>query len=1055
MPHNFFSFNEATRVQIPALVHLTRLGYEYVGKISKDSNVKYDSDTNILIEIFENQFKKLNPNFEGEVKKILEKIRQELNFNDIGKAFYKRLVSVSEKLIDFENIENNVFHFTAEFTYKNGNEEFRPDITLFVNGLPLVFIEVKIPNNEDGMIAERKRLEDKRYSNSSFRRFFNITQLMIFSNNMEYPDLGGITPIEGAFYATAAKDKSFFNYFREEPVNGDEFYFYNNFLYKSINPEIEKKILADFNSQILHNLPEYQRNLEKTTPTNRIITSMCSPERLLFLIKYGIAYVNSRKEEDEKLIEIQQKHIMRYQQMFALLALKDKITQGIKSGIIWHSQGSGKTALSYYLTKYLSDYFASKNQVAKFYFIVDRIDLLEQAKQEFEDRGLSVKVARNRAEFTEQFRKNQSKEGNGGNLEITVANIQKFDKNDKTKISLKYGINLQRVFIIDEAHRGYKIEGTFLSNLLNADKDSIKIALTGTPLLNKEQATKKVFGNYIHTYYYNKSVNDGYTLKIIREDIEVSYRQKLMEIYDRIFIGVEEKDIKIKEIIEHKSYVSEFSKYIISDLNEFRKVWNDKTLGAMIVCESAEQARKIYEIFDQVQDSLNEKNSAGTRLKAELVLHNAGDKETRKKIINNFKKNMGIDVLIVFKMLLTGFDAPRLKRLYLAQKLQDHTLLQAITRVNRPYGNMRYGYVIDFADIKKNFEETNKRYLNELANFNNDEINLDFNDILEDKDKLLEKVRKAKNILVEYKTTNLEDFVSQISGINQKRTLLELKKILIDARDAYNIVRSFGNDELKEKFSKIQIVSLSQFIIELQKRIKMINQKEAFESSDLIKPIFNLAMLNFEFSFNKNFEEELDIVSKTEFEEKVKLVRQMLIKNSDFGNLDPKIAPLIFELIKRMEKKGFSQKIESMEEYYELYQLFKSIYTEGKISLNKNQELAAKYNNDAKFVRIHKAIREENQEREKDGKDYIISQNEYEIVDLLNFIKENLDKQIYDNKNILNQPHFFDIIIMTEVSKAFKRIGINGDKDAKSKREFLKDLIKKEYLKQLNNKGDF
>ena len=200
-------FNEMTRVQMPALVHLTRLGFTYYGRIFEDMSDKvYDPDTNILKEVFISQFKKLNPDHEGEAEQTLKAIRQELDNDDLGKSFYTRLTAVSPvKLIDYENPQNNVYHCTAEFTCKNGQDEFRPDITLFINGLPLVFIEVKKPNNHGGMVAESDRMNRKRFPNKKFRRFINITQLMIFSNNMEYDAEGGIVPIQGAFYCTAAK----------------------------------------------------------------------------------------------------------------------------------------------------------------------------------------------------------------------------------------------------------------------------------------------------------------------------------------------------------------------------------------------------------------------------------------------------------------------------------------------------------------------------------------------------------------------------------------------------------------------------------------------------------------------------------------------------------------------------------------------------------------------------------------------------------------------------------------------------------------------------------
>ena len=720
------NFNELTRVQMPALVHLTRLGYEYYGKITENfAGIKYDPDTNILLDVFEKQFKKINPEKKDFYDQVLKDIRLELDNDDIGKSFYNRLVSTSPvKLIDFDNLKNNVFHCTAEFTCKRDDDEFRPDITLFVNGLPLVFIEVKKPNNTGGMLAESKRMNEIRFPNKKFRRFINITQLMIFSNNMEYDTEGGIVPIQGAFYCTAAKKSAPFNCFREENKGGESIAPYNaEYPYLDINKDVERKILSDFNCQVIHTSSEYKTNLNINTPTNRVITSMCSPERLLFIIKYGIAYVKIEKEEDGKIVSIDQKHIMRYQQMFAALAVRDQLSKGVKSGVIWHTQGSGKTALSYYLNKVLTDYFASVNKVAKFYFIVDRLDLLKQASQEFIARGLEVKTANSKAELMEQFRENNSLHGSSGKPEITVVNIQRFAE-DKEKVRIAaYATNLQRIFIIDEAHRGYNPKGSFLANLFDADKDSIKIALTGTPLLKAERASWKIFGNYLHTYYYDKSIQDGYTLKIIREDIETSYKEKLQAVYDDLDKLVLKKDVKKSDIVEHDVYVKELLRYIINDLNQFRQAQGNPTLGGMIVCETSEQARKIYKFFDIIQNEINQTNENKSELKAALILHDEGDKESRNDLVDKFKKEQSIDVLIVFNMLLTGFDAPRLKKLYLGRKLKDHNLLQAITRVNRPYQDCRYGYIVDFADIKDNFEETNQNYLEELNRFNNpDEV---------------------------------------------------------------------------------------------------------------------------------------------------------------------------------------------------------------------------------------------------------------------------------------------------------------------------------------------
>lgn len=1047
------NFNELTRVQMPALVHLTRLGYEYYGKITENfAGIKYDPDTNILLDVFEKQFKKINPEKKDFYDQVLKDIRLELDNDDIGKSFYNRLVSTSPvKLIDFDNLKNNVFHCTAEFTCKRDDDEFRPDITLFVNGLPLVFIEVKKPNNTGGMLAESKRMNEIRFPNKKFRRFINITQLMIFSNNMEYDTEGGIVPIQGAFYCTAAKKSAPFNCFREENKGGESIAPYNaEYPYLDINKDVERKILSDFNCQVIHTSSEYKTNLNINTPTNRVITSMCSPERLLFIIKYGIAYVKIEKEEDGKIVSIDQKHIMRYQQMFAALAVRDQLSKGVKSGVIWHTQGSGKTALSYYLNKVLTDYFASVNKVAKFYFIVDRLDLLKQASQEFIARGLEVKTANSKAELMEQFRENNSLHGSSGKSEITVVNIQRFAE-DKEKVRIAaYATNLQRIFIIDEAHRGYNPKGSFLANLFDADKDSIKIALTGTPLLKAERASWKIFGNYLHTYYYDKSIQDGYTLKIIREDIETSYKEKLQVVYDDLDKLVLKKDVKKSDIVEHDVYVKELLRYIINDLNQFRQSQGNPTLGGMIVCETSEQARKIYKFFDIIQNEINQTNENKSELKAALILHDEGDKESRNDLVDKFKKEQSIDVLIVFNMLLTGFDAPRLKKLYLGRKLKDHNLLQAITRVNRPYQNCRYGYIVDFADIKDNFEETNQNYLEELNRFNNpDEVGEgnttnSYLQVLEDKDVIIEKMKNINRSLFNYTLNNAEVFSQEISSIENKDTLYDLRKNLIDARDYTNIVRTFGDDTLKAEFERLEIRMIPQLISEVQRHIGILNQKEYFERSDATKQMINEAMANITFTFSKISTDEMRIISTAQFQEKWDYTIHSFTQNED--QEDPEYITLREAFMARFKEHGFV--IDSIAQFNEETKALSDFINKLKELKQKNNALASKYNGDMKFARIHKRIKERNYARRKSNQSVVMEDDDLNLVYNLNIIKDDIDEKVYDRNDILKKDAYFKQTVMKELTSIMKNMSITGNRDD---RVFMQNCITRQYLNQYNN----
>lgn len=1067
-------FNEATRVQMPAMVHLTRLGYSYFGKINEDmaGNV-YDPDTNILIDVFKQQFEFLNPSAKGEFGQTFRAIRQELANDDLGKSFYKRLTTASPvRLIDFENPQNNSFHFTAEFTCKNGQDEFRPDITLFVNGLPLCFIEVKKPNNHGGMVAESKRMNHERFPNRKFRRFINITQLMIFSNNMEYDTMGGIVPIQGAFYCTAARESAPFNCFREEnPSNLPIAPFIKEYPYENIKQDDEKRILSDFNCQVIHHTPEYQTNLDVNTPTNRILTSMCSPERLLFLIKYGIAYVKMEKEVDGKIESTDQKHIMRYQQMFASLAIREQLRDGATSGVVWHTQGSGKTALSYYLTYVLSDYYAKHNMVAKFYFIVDRIDLLEQATQEFEARGLVVSTANTRAELMAQFRNNHAQEGNSGHPEITVVNIQRFAE-DKEKVNLPaYAINLQRIFIMDEAHRGYKPGGCFLANLFDADPNSVKIALTGTPLLKSDCASSVVFQRYFHTYYYDRSIADGYTLKIIREDIETSYKERLSEVYDKLETLVQKKDIKRSQIIEHESYVNELAHYISDDLRQFRKIQGDDTLGGMVICETSEQARKLYEAFqhmpdggqtqtiqikmgDQVWMAAEAMPMYGTKkkpLRVGLILHDSDDKETRKQIIKDFKKNMSIDLLIVFNMLLTGFDAPRLKRLYFGRKLKDHNLLQALTRVNRPYKDNRYGYVIDFANIKRNFEETNEAYLKELNRFNNpDEVDGDhttdtFSQVIEDPEELIRQMRDVRQTLFDYTTNNVEEFSSEISSIEDKQVLLDLKKTLISAKDCANIVRTFGDDDLKEAFGKLEITRLPDMLKEVQHHIDIINQKEAFAVSDETKQLVSEAMQDIRFNFSKIGEEEMKMIAGgRELQDKWSVAIRKFTENTDPD--DPEYITLRDAFMQRFKEHGFV--VDSIAKFNQESKELDEIIERLVKLQESNNRLLKKYNGDTKFANVHKRIREENKRRFAEHKVAIFSYYDDNIVAILTDIKSEIDQKVYDRNDILKKDEYFEMTVMTEIAQAlYNYPTIEPQMDDFS---FIQTRIARQYINQYN-----
>ncbi|MFK5950158.1 MAG: type I restriction endonuclease, partial [Methylococcales bacterium] len=536
-------FTEDSRVKIPSILHLTRLGYKYLSL--KDA--VWDEETNIFTDIFKQSIAKINDKFEeGDIDRLLTDVKLTLDNEDLGKAFYEMLTQRSgTKLIDFSNFSNNSFHVVTELTYKNGDDEFRPDIILLINGMPLAFIEVKKPNNRDGVLAERKRI-NTRFQNKKFRRFVNITQLMVFSNNMEYDD-DSSQPIEGAFYASSSYHSPIFNYFREEENLDLES------LLAAEDDDIENATLKDNNLNIIKHNPEFLTNKQPNTPTNQICTSLFSHDRLSFILQYALAYV---KETDGI-----QKHIMRYPQLFATKAIERKLTEGMRKGIIWHTQGSGKTALAYYNVRYLTDYYQKQSIIPKFYFIVDRIDLLQQAHREFISRGLVVHTISSRDEFAKDIKSTGVIHNHSGKAEITVVNIQKFKDDPDVTSSNDYDIAIQRIYFLDEVHRSYNPEGSFLANLSQSDKNAIKIGLTGTPLLGDDYNSRSLFGDYIHKYYYNASIADGYTLRLIREEIATNYKMALQKILAEL--KIQQGDVNRKEIYAHPRFVEPMLDYIV------------------------------------------------------------------------------------------------------------------------------------------------------------------------------------------------------------------------------------------------------------------------------------------------------------------------------------------------------------------------------------------------------------------------------------------------------------------------------------------------------------
>ena len=997
---------EDSRVKIPALVHFTRLGYTYMSIKDKERNVDYDGDTNIFYSQFLSAINRINhAEFTlDDAKKIIDEIKIRLDNDDLGKSFFNVLQSgINDiRLIDFDDESGikNDYTVVTELPYENGDDNFRPDITVLINGMPLSFIEVKRQNNREGILTERNRME-RRFSNKIYRRFVGITQFTVFSNNNEYED-SDVEPIQGTFYASSSYTRMFFSKFREDKDREEEL----KAKMQPIDIEDETFILSDTNLIAIKGAPEYTSSINEDSPTNRIITSLYTKDRILFLLKYGICYKTTTNKDGITQIE---KHIMRYPQMFATMAIRDKLREGVRKGVIWHTQGSGKTALAYSNVRYLTDYFSKEEgKIAKFYFIVDRLDLAEQAKSEFEARGLNVKMVKDKKQFIDDI-VNPGESNTSGKTTMTVLNIQKFSKESVTKPA-DYNVNVQRVYFLDEAHRSYNPTGSFLANLMSSDRNAVMIALTGTPLIGEGYNTKDVFGNYIHKYYYNQSIADGYTLKLIREEIETTYKNQMNDTLDQI---VRQGSIAKKELYAHPKFVEKMVDYIVHDFGESRNAL-DSSIGAMIVCDSSEQAR-------EVDKQLN-RFSAYTHA---LILHDEGTKQDRKDEQEEFKKG-NIDILVVYNMLLTGFDAPRLKKQYLARMIKAHNLLQTLTRVNRPYKRYHYGYVVDFANIKDEFDKTNKAYFDELQSVLGDEVQ-NYSNIFKSKEDIEKDLNEVKNQLFLYDTSNVVSFINQINVIDDKKQLLDLRQALENYKSMYNLIRLYGYEDLYEHFN---VENAIKCLNEVNNRISIVNLKNSIDSSEDMTQVLNMALDQIDFQFRKIKEEELLIADA--FRDTLEKTRREIVDKC-LDPKDPEYISLLDELKRVFKKKNIEEL--TADEMRQIMDELDSLKKKAERRNIADRMLAAKYSGDVKYMRTHKRIM---------GSPPSIA-DAITVHRILMTVKTETDNQIAHNENILDNEEYFIKSLQPIIYKAC--IGENV-KPERQQLLFIDNCLSKEYISE-------
>ena len=1009
------TFNEDSRVKVPVILQLVRLGYEFLPRPAWES--QREPQTNILRNEFARAYVRLNEGKnEEDAQRYIETVLVPMLYNnDLGREFYKKLVAqtTGERLVDFDNFDSNSFHVATEVDCTSEGEEFRPDITVFVNGLPLAFYEVKKPNSKEQMKAERDRMA-RRNAQSCFRRYMNVTQLMLFSGNQEYADNNRW---QGSFYCTTSHDAPHFNFFREKPEVA-----FTPRLLRELSADDIRAVLRDTKLSGYEHTPEFPVSIDPQRPAARFATSLLSRERFEFMLRFGIAFVDKEDKGARKL----EKHIMRYPQLFASLRLRKWLDEGHTRGTIWHTQGSGKTALAYNTVKNLTDYYGRLGIVPKFFFVVDRIDLADQASEELGARGLHIVRAESRKEFDELLRSQSGRDGDCGQDEINVINIQRF-KSEGGKIVAPYGTKIKRVFFIDEAHRSYKPTGSFLGALLNVEADSIYIGLTGTPRLSVQEenesresylkrakATKEIFGGYIDTYYYNQSIQDGYTLRLLHEVIETQYRLVLEEALNQVKIVVGDAK-KRKVLYAHEKFVTPLTQYIVTDLLKAHEIHGDNSIGGMVVCDTSEQARMMMKV-------LTEKHP---EIKAALILHDEGTKESRKALTDRFK-NGELDLLVVYNMLLTGFDAPRLKKLYMGRIVKEHNLLQTLARVNRPYGNWKYGHVVDFADIRKAFDAANAAYLEELK----EELGGDWDNydaLFHTREEIQASVAKMKDYLWRYSPDNLADF-EQILDTADKKELQQLHRTLAEARELRASIIGGGYDMSLEDIDRF--IRMERMVRE---RLSAIYTNEAWahgsETEELLEAALNGCMFAFK---RKGDPVELKIADE--------LVQRFRKAMGQLGGcFDRKAAAwaqLNDELRRIFGEKGFKEM--SAEELQALLSKMDEVERKLKQILHEEQIILRMYDHDAKYARLHRYLLRKYPE---------LNKYERSLVDALNKVRCKVDDLLDDNANLVENEAYFKNTLTSTIWRTL--IAYSTPSFSKEQKNDISQTIYHEYREHL------
>ncbi len=723
------NFDEAKQSQLTAVELLINMGYKYLSPAEVDAQRNNDHSKFILKDIAFRKLTSINwyhdkgEDYRFSEKNVRTAIEELENIPlegllDTSRDVFHTLMSSSGKtikefidgkyesydfkFIDFDNPENNDFHVTVEFCAE-GRGNIRPDIVLFVNGIPFAIIE----NKKSGTKIEEALNQMNRNQGPEYcPKLFVFPQILIGANKTEL--LYGTTGTPAKFYAQW-KEKKNSTALEKKTIK---------LISKPVDKDLYTQICADLNGATLHHKQTTDR---LPTGQDRGVVGLLEPGRMLDLARNFILYDGGIKK------------ISRYQQFFAIkeslktIEAEKEGPLGLRrdGGLIWHTQGSGKSLTMVMFVKALIE--DERIQNPRIIIVTDRKDLNKQISDTFRDcklkKGLvEAKTSQHLLELI-----------NEKNLNVITTLVQKFEKARKAN----FADESKDIFVlIDEAHRTQ-------SGIANAEMNRIipnacYIGFTGTPLMKKDKESWRKFGDYIDKYTIDDALKDGVILPLIYEGRYVELNQNKEQI-DRQVERItkefnKEQKIELQKFVDKRVIQNNPQRIaeIAYDIQEhYVKRFQGTGLKAQIVAPSQYSAilfQKFFEnyggkihtavIISGVKTEEDEKDTHKKEVDEYLkeIKHKYRDLESyEKQVVNSFKKSDdGVEILIVVDKLLTGFDAPRNTVLYLAKDLKDHNLLQAIARVNRIYENKKSpktaGFIIDYSENAKNIDTAMKLF---------------------------------------------------------------------------------------------------------------------------------------------------------------------------------------------------------------------------------------------------------------------------------------------------------------------------------------------------------